>query len=474
MDQLSLEILSQYPTVDAEWVNDRLYEALSRLDRKIIVLDDDPAGVQTVNHLSVYTGWDEESIRAGFYEDSSIFFILTNSRSLTREDTIQIHQDIAHNLVKVAQETGKNYILISRSDSTMRGHYPVETETLRNVIEQDSARRFDGEIIIPFFQEGGRYTIENVHYNREGNVLMPVGQTEYAKDVTFAYRHSHLGEYIEEKTGGKYKKEYCTYISLDDIRHVDINQIAKQLMAVKDFNKVVVNAIDYIDAKIFAIAFCQAIQHNKEFIFRSAAGLTKILGGVPDQPLLTKSQLIREEHKNGGIILIGSHVNRTTLQLEKLRTSKIPLAFIEFNQHLVLVENGLHTQVDRIVAEVERHIQKGNNVVVYTRRERFDLDTEDKYAQLRISTQISNAVSSIVSRLSIRPSFIIAKGGITSSDVGTKSLGVKKALVIGQIIPGVPVWKIGAESKFPDMPFIIFPGNVGNVDALKEIVELLQ
>ena len=78
-----------------------------------------------------------------------------------------------------------------------------------------------------------------------------------------------------------------------------------------------------------------------------------------------------------------------------------------------------------------------------------------------ISVEISDAVTSIIGKLEERPSFIIAKGGITSSDVGTKALRVKKANVMGQIKPGIPVWMTGEESKFNNMPYIIFPGNVG-------------
>ena len=91
-----------------------------------------------------------------------------------------------------------------------------------------------------------------------------------------------------------------------------------------------------------------------------------------------------------------------------------------------------------------------------------------------MSVKISDAVQSLVGRLSITPSFVIAKGGITSSDVGTKALAVKKANVLGQIKPGIPVWQTGEESKFPLTPYVIFPGNVGEISTLKEAVEVLM
>jgi uncharacterized protein YgbK (DUF1537 family) len=53
-------------------------------------------------------------------------------------------------------------------------------------------------------------------------------------------------------------------------------------------------------------------------------------------------------------------------------------------------------------------------------------------------------------------------------------LGVKRAMVLGQILPGIPVWELGPETKFPGLPYVVFPGNVGGPDALKEVVRKLK
>lgn len=474
MDNLNLDVLKSYPLPDLQEVNVLYEEALKKQNKKIVVLDDDPTGVQTVHDIYVYTSWDEETITKGFMDENSVFFILTNSRGFTSEYTKTVHEEIGRTLEKVSKETGKEYILISRSDSTMRGHYPLETSTLKNTIESISDKKFDGEIISPFFMEGGRYTIGNVHYVKEGDKLVPAGETEFAKDKTFGYKSSHIGEYVEEKTKGEFKAEDTTYITLEELRSLDIDGITEKLMAVENFNKIVVNAIDYLDIKIFTVAYINASLKGKNLMYRSAAAVPKVLGGVTNADLLTKEQLIEKDNHNGGIVLVGSHVNKTTLQFEDLKNTKKPMEFIEFNQHLVLEENGLEKEVERVIHIAEENIRLGKNVVVYTRRERFDLDTDDKDKQLEVSVKISDAVTSIIGKLQVKPSFIIAKGGITSSDVGTKALRVKKALVMGQIKPGIPVWMTGEDSKFPQMPYIIFPGNVGEVDTLKEIVDLLS
>ncbi len=474
MEQLPLDVLTRYPAYDEAQVRSQLKADLDRFDRKIVVLDDDPTGVQTVHGVSVYTNWDKDSVTAGFQEPERLFFILTNSRGFTHDETVRVHREIGRTVAMVARETGKEYVLISRSDSTMRGYYPTETATLKESIEQHSGKRFDGEILMPFFKEGGRFTIDNIHYVREGDFLTPVGQTEFAKDKSFGFASSHLGDYIEEKTGGQYRRSECTYISLEDLRAGAVDRIAGQLMAVTGFGKVIVNAIDYADVAVFARGFFQAVMAGREFLIRSAAAVTKVLGGIDDKPLLQRHELIEPGNAHGGIVLIGSHVNKTTQQFEALRDCHDKPAFIQFDQHLVLVENGLEREVARVIAEAEDHIRKGENVVVYTRRDRFDLATDDKDAQLRVSVQISDAVTSIIGKLTVRPNFIIAKGGITSSDVGIKALKVRKARVMGQIKPGIPVWMTGPESKFPSMPYIIFPGNVGEKETLREIVDLLS
>lgn len=471
---LDLSVVDQLPKVDEQKVDQMLKEALQGLDKKIIVLDDDPTGVQTVHDIHVYTDWTKETFRAGFAEKNSMFFILTNSRGFTAAQTIEVHKEIAKNIVEVSKETGKDFIIISRSDSTLRGHYPTETEVLRTEIERLTDKRFDGEIIYPFFLEGGRYTIDNVHYVKEGNQLTPAGMTEFAKDKTFGYQSSHLCDWCEEKTKGQFKAEDVTCISLDSLRNLKIDEITAQLNAVTKFNKVIVNSAGYVDVKVFAVAFLNSIRTGKQFMFRSAAAITKVLGGVSDKPLLTKEELVSPDNKNGGIILVGSHVNKTTQQLEELKNCKYPIEFIEFNQHLVLKEGGLEGEVERVIKLAEEKIKSGKTVAVFTRRDRFDLDTDDKDAQLVVSVKISDAVTSIIGKLTVRPNFIIAKGGITSSDVGTKALKVHRALVMGQIKPGIPVWMTGEESKFPNMPYVIFPGNVGEVTTLREAVEILM
>lgn len=467
------EVFSKIPSVDTAIVNEMIDKELKNLNKKIIVLDDDPTGVQTVHGISVYTDWSLDSIDKGFKEDNSMFFILTNSRGFTAAETTIAHQEIAANIVEAAKINNREFTIISRGDSTLRGHYPLETKVLKETVESNSDTRFDGEVILPFFKEGGRFTIDNIHYVQYDEYLVPAGETEFAKDRTFGYTKSNLGEWAEEKSQGEYKAKNMTYISLESLRSLDIETIEQQLLNVENFNKVIVNAVDYADVKIFTAALIRAMNKGKNFMFRSAAALTKVIGGVSDKNLLSRAELMSEDTNNGGLVIIGSHVKKTTEQFEELKKSDA-VEFIEFNVHLVLEPDKFKKELDRVVETTNQLITEGKNVSVYTRRERLDLGEGKKEEELKLSVKISDAVTSIVKRLEVRPSFIIAKGGITSSDIGTKGLEVQRATVAGQIRPGIPVWTTGSESKFPGISYVIFPGNVGTKTDLREVVEMLN
>lgn len=471
--ELGTDVLTSFPPIDVDAVDALLNKEITKNNRKIVVLDDDPTGVQTVHDITVYTNWEKDSIRQGFEEENNLFYVLTNSRGFTAEQTTKAHHEIAAVVNEVAKETGRDYFFISRSDSTLRGHYPLETMLLREDYEKYTGNKVDGEILCPFFKEGGRFTIDNVHYVKYGDKLVPANETEFAKDKTFGYKAATMPEYVEEKTGGAFKAADVTCISLEEIHSMDYDSIQAKLMAVKDFNKVIVNAVDYVDIKVFCVALFRAMAAGKNFMFRTAASIVKVMGGVTDQPLLTREKMVVNDTKNGGIIVVGSHTEKTTKQLECLKSLNDDVEFIELDATLVRDEKAFEAEVQRCLDLEEKCIRSGKSVCCYTTRALITADTGDKEDELRLSVRISDAVQSLVGRLTVTPAFVIAKGGITSSDVGTKALAAKKANVLGQIEPGIPVWQTGSESKFPKTPYVIFPGNVGEVGTLRDAVEVL-
>jgi uncharacterized protein YgbK (DUF1537 family) len=168
----------------------------------------------------------------------------------------------------------------------------------------------------------------------------------------------------------------------------------------------------------------------------------------------------------GGLIIVGSHVSKTTAQLNELL--KTDIEAIEFK----INSSDDFKSSDEYVFKIEKILRGGGNVVLYTSRQ--VILGKNEAESLELSVKISEALVHIVQNLTVQPQFLIAKGGITSSDLATKALGVKRAIVLGQISAGVPVWQLGVEAKFPNMPYIIFPGNVGNDEDLKKVYDSLK
>ena len=471
-ERISPAELGRYPLPDLEAVSAALAAEAEKNQRQIVVLDDDPTGVQTVHDVSVYTDWSPESIREGFEEPGKLFFILTNSRSFTAEQTERVHREIARNVADVARELGRDYLIVSRGDSTLRGHYPLETQVLRDVFQRESGRTVDGDILCPYFKEGGRFTLDNIHYVRYGEELVPCGQTEFARDETFGYQSSSLPAYIQEKTGGACRAEDVTCISLARLRALDYEGVEAQLEAVRDYGRIVVNAVEDCDVKVLATALYRAMAKGRNYTVRCAAALVKALGNISDRPLLRREEMVTGESRHGGIIVVGSHTKKTTAQLEALKGVE-GIEFIEMNSDLVLTPGALEEEAAAITARCSQLIAQGRTCCVSTKRALLTVENDTPEEALLRSVRISDAVQSCVAGLTATPAFVVAKGGITSSDVGVKALRTRRAWVLGQIRPGIPVWRTDEASRFPGVPYVIFPGNVGEESTLREAVELL-
>ena len=365
---IGAECLLPFPEAKKAEVDCLLLQEIEADTKKIVVLDDDPTGVQTVHDVSVYTDWSLESLRQGFSEKNKMFFVLTNSRGMTTAETTVLHHELIQNIAVVSKEMGIEPVIVSRSDSTLRGHFPLETQLICEEMEKELGIVMDGEVLCPFFREGGRFTIEDVHYVRYGEQLIPAAQTEFANDKTFGYAHSNLKEYIEEKTKGAYPAEKVVSISLKEIRSLSYDVIEDKLLSVSNFGKMIVNAIDPYDIKVFAVALYRAMGKKHHFCFRCAATLAQVLGGVQERPLLKRQEMISENIERGGIVIVGSHTQKTTVQLMELLKLKNVVP-IEMNSDLVLEgETALQREARTISRHCDEWIAKGKTPVVYTKR----------------------------------------------------------------------------------------------------------
>jgi uncharacterized protein YgbK (DUF1537 family) len=448
-----------------EWPRDlrpTIREQVRASGTKVVVLDDDPTGTQTVHDVPVLTEWSEEILDAELETDGPAFYVLTNSRSLPLSEAQSMNFEIARRLRKSAEKSGRPFVVVSRSDSTLRGHFPGEVDALAEGLSQT----FDAWILAPFFLEGGRCTIHDTHYVDEEGWLTPAAETEFAGDKAFGYTSSNLREWVSEKTKGRIATEDVHSISIEDLRESGPNQIAEHLMDIQGGGVCVVNAASYRDLEVFVLGLLKAEAQGRRFLYRTAASFVQVRAGLSPRPLLSPGEL-RLTGSGGGLILVGSHVPKSTQQL--LALLSLPESTgIQMDVEKILDNSQKEAEGERVLNRTRELLEGGQNTVVYTSRKLISGRDEEN---LSIGKRVSAALTEVVKNLSVPPRYLIAKGGITASDVATEGLNVKRALVLGQILPGVPVWRLGPESRFPGIPYIVFPGNVGGARALVDAVK---
>ena len=459
----------RFADLPSPWPKDLLTEIKNRLldgNQKVVVLDDDPTGTQTVYDVPVLTGWSVDELWSEMASDLTVFYILTNSRSCSIERARSINMEIGRNLTEAANRSDRLFVVVSRSDSTLRGHFPGEVDALAKGLGQ----QFDGLIIAPFFPEGGRYTIGDIHYVEEAGMLVPAAETEFARDPVFGYCSSNLRQWVEEKTAGRILSEDVASVSIKDLREGGPDRITSILNGMQNGRVCVVNAVGYRDLEVFVTGLLNAERQGKTFLYRTAASFVRVRSGLSARPLLSAADLDLSG-SGGGLIVVGSHVPKTTRQVSKLL--KLPeIAKTKIRVEALLKgEKSRFEEIDRVAARANQAIGKGQHAVIYTSREL--VKGKDAKTSLSIGKGVSKGIVACLKKISKRPRFIITKGGITSSDVATEALQVNRAMVCGQIIPGVPIWKLGIESRYPGLAYIVFPGNVGNSNALVDIVKEL-
>lgn len=430
-------------------------ETNDKMGKKIVVLDDDPTGCQTVHNVKILLNW-EESILKDTLENENIFYVLTNTRAYPEKKAVAITEEIIGRLLKYIDRSSLE--VISRSDSTLRGHFFGEVKTLLDFLGP-----FDGIIVIPYFKEGGRFTIFDTHYVLQGDELIEVHNTEFSKDPVFSFKNSYLPAWIEEKSQGLWKREDVLSIKLEDIRLGGPEKIYEILRKVTDNRAIIVNSLSDEDLEVFVLGLLKAEAEGKRFLFRTAASFVKVRAGIEDGELLTSF------NKKKGLIVVGSFVHRTTEQLSDF-LNKFPLERVEIKISEILSERSFD-YLRNIVEAINEALSSDKSIVVYTERN-YAIPFEDREKRLSAGESISYFLADIVASLKEMPDFIIAKGGITSHIIAERGLKAKSAEVIGQIAPGVPVWRF-TEDKFSDLLYVVFPGNVGDKTTLSRIYETL-
>ncbi|KAJ5161928.1 hypothetical protein N7492_007320 [Penicillium capsulatum] len=458
---------SEYPA-DAQ---DQISQILATTSiNRLVVLDDDPTGTQTCHDISVLTVWDVPTLITEFQTNTAGFFILTNSRALPPAEAEKLIQTICENVSEAARTTQHKVDIVLRGDSTLRGHFPLEPDVAQSVFGAA-----DALVLAPFFYQGGRFTIDDVHYVAENDILVPAGATQFAQDATFGYKSSNLRDYVLEKAPGRHAADQLHSVTIEEIRRGGSDAVCQKLLATPAGGVVVVNAAAESDMHVFVAGLLLAESKGKHFLYRTGAAFVSTRLGIRSKAPISASELhLPSPRQTGGLIVAGSYVPKTTAQLEVL-TDRLgtagKLAIIEMNvEDLITSPETASEAVQRVVSETENRLRAGQDTLVMTSRKL--VTGADELSSLKIGSAVAEALVSVLQRVEVRPRYIIAKGGITSSDAATKGLNVKRATIVGQAAPGVPLWRCDEEtSRHRGVPFVVFPGNVGSESTLCELVE---
>lgn len=450
---------------------------------KVIVLDDDPTGSQTVHSCPLLLRWDPGTLRCGLAHSSPLLFVLANTRALgareAHERVVEICQALRPVLAE-AQAAGviDRWLVVSRGDSTLRSHFPVEVET----IEQELGP-FDATLLVPAFLPGGRTTVDGVHLLHG----QPVHTTPFARDRLFGFSTSHLPAWVEEKTGGRVAATAVHQLTLRDLE-AGQEALEQRLSALPPGAMVAVDAqdqrhLDALGAAVRALSGGEPGNRPWRFLFQSAASLLNGLVELPPQPLDARGLAsLRRQGPDGeplpGLVLVGSHVPLADAQLAELLEApgcagvEIPVAKVARVVEGPAPKEWLASLERQWLAELEAVLARGATPVLFTSR--GELHCASPAERRRLGQELAGLMARLAARLAPGLGYLISKGGITSHTLLADGLGVGAVALQGQLLPGLSLVLTPAEAPVPQLPVLTFPGNLGEAQTLRQAWALME
>lgn len=444
-----------------------------------IVLDDDPTGTQSVRDLPVLTAWTTEDLRWALGTGRPAIYVQTNARSLDPDTAEAVMGEVVRTAIHVAQDLGVGVEFVSRTDSTLRGHFPLDTDVISRACAEESLEASpDAVLLIPAFPDAGRVTVNGVHYVGAGDgTVAPAADSPFARDATFGYATSDLRDWVEEKTSGRAPAASVVHLPLSTIRRGSA-AVARVLAGLSGGTYVTVDVMIEEDMQVVAAAVHQCRAAGATFLYRTGPPFVRSLIAQSATAPLSSEELAGLHRRlgasaaPGGLVVVGSHVPTTTRQLKVLR-ERAQADEVVIDVLTLLDGTAADVVDDDCVTEVVDRLQHANVVISTSRNVVTGTDEQDS---LRIARQVSDALVTLTQRVMgrTRPRFIVAKGGITSSDIATRALQIRRAMVRGQMLPGiVSLWQ-SVDGPAAGVPYVVFAGNVGDDKSLSEVVARLS
>lgn len=410
---------------------------------KTVVLDDDPTGTQSASGVTVVLELDRSLLEVALRDGDSVY-VLTNSRAVDEETARAVVTRVRHLAVDIAARLGEQVQFVLRGDSTLRGHVFAESGVF---LDEDAVLLF-----VPAFPGGGRVTLGGVHYVTVDGRRIPAAETEFAADPVFPFGASVLVDYVAEKSGR-------TAVGLE-LAAVRSGGLAPLLLRAPAGSVVVPDAEDDDDIRSIARAVADARAAGRTVVVRSASPLAAVLAGVASAGLL-ESPLV--EAPVPTLVVCGSHTTAATAQLEGIADRHRGVLLVD--TELALTDPA-RAGTDAGAAATDRLASDGVAVISSERARAAEHNTLDHGE--RVMAALTGAAAAALPSAGV----VVAKGGITSADVARVGLGMRTAVVLGQVLPGVSVWR-GTVRDGRALLYVVVPGNVGGPDTLSRVLDAL-
>lgn len=456
---------------------------------KIIVLDDDPTGSQSVHGCPLVLRWDPATLEQALRDPSPLLFLLSDTRALEPDQAVQrvdaICLALRAALDEAPGEAGPgSWLLVSRGDSTLRGHFPLEIDRIAAELGP-----FDATLLVPAFLEGGRTTVEGVHL-LHGE---PVHRSAFAADARFGYPTSHLPAWVEHKSGGQRRAEEVQRITLAELEPAGHQALVERLLALRGNPVVVVDAERPGQLEALARAI-RAVLPLRRLLVQSAASLLQALAALPPQPLPPAGLARLRRGTAPGAVLVGSHVPLSDQQLRHL-LAEPACAGVELPVERVLntirrlgsepggpppaldqqesVDQAVEPLREELLERLQRAWTSGRTPVLFTSR--GELPCHDAIERQRLSFSLAGLMARLAAGLPPELSYLISKGGTTSQTLLRDGLALAAVRLEGQLLPGLSMLRLPVDhARFPQLPLLTFPGNLGAADTLYQAWRLME
>ena len=446
---------------------------------KIIVFDDDPTGSQTVHDCLLLLKWDYQTLLKGVRSPSKLLFILCNTRSLDEKEATKRLNEICINFITVINNEGyslKDFIFISRGDSTLRGHNFLEPYVINKNLGP-----FDATFHIPAFIEGGRFTINGGHFIKD----MPVHKTIFAKDKIFGYETNNIKELLYKKSKSKIKFEEIKSLNLSELEMLEFeekNKIFIKIRNLKNNVQVIVDAKNYLHLDKFCLLVSK-LNSDKKFLFRTAASFISAFSkvGFNTKNNFYYSGLRRKNNNNKymlGLIVVGSHVDISTkqlLHLLKISSCKpVEINVDKFFNFLKLSDknSSIKDFKNQLVDQIKDLIKEEFTPVLFTSRKVISF--REKCEEFSFKKDLALFIAQIVKELKHDIGYLVSKGGITSNTILSEGFNIESAYLEGQVITGVSLLRVNITETNTCIPFVTFPGNIGEPNSLEKVKLILE